>query len=149
MPRLNTSRTSRSNARSSEGIPHSPFQKLIDSKRKAKGHTIRSLAEAIKAPHSSLYIWLTNANGHPAPKSFKTAHLKALSDVLNIPLKDIQVALDQSRRKYTAIESPMPPTQVDALRALIDILENDRRKYLLRATILNVARRLYAGAEVR
>lgn len=147
MPRINASGSAKKLAKANKGIPHSPFQKLIDTRRKAKGHTFRSLAQAIGSSHASLYIWLTNANGFPSPKAFKAHHLKALSVALHIPMRDLQVALDASRRLYTPCESPLPPAQVDAFRELITIFENDKRRYILKETVLNLLRRFYAGAE--
>ena len=146
MPRLNSTSSMRKIASKRVGIPHSPFQKLIDGARVAKGYSLRELSDIIGTSHSSLHIWLTNANGYPHPKAFKQTHLAALSESLSIPLPQIQVALDESRQLYTAHGNPMPPTVVDSFRHLIEILENDTRKYLLRTTVLNLARRLYSGS---
>ena len=129
------------------GIPHSPFQKLIDGARLEKQFSLRQLAEIIGTSHSSLHIWLSNANGYPHPKAFKQHHLEALAAALDIPIPQIQVALDESRQLYTAHGNPMPPTVVDSFASLIEILENDKRKFILRKTVLNIARRLYSGSK--
>ena len=147
MPRLNSTKPMRFLATKQGGIPHSPFQKLIDGARVAKKFSLRELAEIIGTSHSSLHIWLTNANGYPHPKAFKQTHLKALATALKIPISKIQIAIDESRLLYTAHGNPMPPTVVDSFASLIEILENDKRKYLLRTTVLNIARRLYSGSK--
>jgi len=146
MPRLNTSSSARSLANRRVGLPHSPFQKLIDGARLEKNFSLRRLASAIGASHSSLNIWLTNANGYPHPKAFKQRHLTALARTLGIPAERIQVALDRSRRLYTAGENPMPQTVVDSFASLIEVLENDKRTFILRKTVLNMAKRFYAGS---
>jgi transcriptional regulator with XRE-family HTH domain len=146
MPRLNSSASARSISNKRYGLPHSPFQKLIDGARLEKDFSLRRLADAIGTSHSSLNIWLTNANGYPHPKAFKQRHLTALARVLGLPASRIQGALDQSRRLYTTSENPMPPTVVDSFRSLIEILENDRRTLIRRKTVLNMAKRLYAGS---
>jgi len=147
MPRLNSSTPMRFLASKRNGLPHSPFQKLIDGARVGKKVSLRQLAEEIGTSHSSIHIWLTNANGYPHPKAFKQHHLEALGSALDIPVPQIQAALDQSRQLYTDHANPMPPTVVDSFASLIEILENDKRKYLLRKTVLNIARRLYSGSK--
>ena len=147
MPRLNSTKPMRFLATKQGGIPHSPFQKLIDGARVAKKFSLRELAEIIGTSHSSLHIWLSNANGYPHPKAFKQHHLEALAAALDIPIPQIQVALDESRQLYTAHGNPMPPTVVDSFASLIEILENDKRKFILRKTVLNIARRLYSGSK--
>jgi hypothetical protein len=130
--------------------PHSPFQKLVDGRRAEKRLTSRALARemstSIYTSQSTLYTWLHSENGFPHPKAFKTAHLKALVRVLNIPEKDLLAALDASRRLYTAQEDPMPLKSKDAMRTLIDILSNEKRTTFTVSYVLNLARNLYRGA---
>lgn len=112
------------------------------------GLSIRDLASRMGVSHSSLHTWLTGKNGYPSTKAFKREHLLDLSKAIKLPLLEIQVALDESRRIYTDQDSPMPQTQVDSLGSLIEWLEHDPRKYLLRVTVLNFVKRLYAGSGV-
>src|SRR5260370_8148014 len=80
--------------------PHSPFQKLIDSQRRGCGLSQRVLAEKIGVSHATLHIWLHNINGFPHWKSFNSSHARPLGEVLNIPERQIEAALDASRPFY-------------------------------------------------
>ncbi len=126
--------------------PRSPFQKLIESARLRYGLSTRALALAVKTSQSNIWIWLHNENGYPSPKSFKEAHLMAMSKTLNIPDKEIRSAIDASRSLYNPGEIAAPVPTLDALGSLIQILENDKRVRLLRSYVLNLAKNLHAGA---
>ena len=131
--------------------PHSPFQLLIDSRRRELAATnpelsSRGLARAIGVSQSTLWIWLHSENGYPAPKSFKDRHMTALSRVLKIAPADIRKAIDSSRIVYGPKTVPIPIKTKDAFRAFIDILKNDRRENITRKFALNLARNLYNGA---
>ncbi len=80
---------------------HSPFQKLIDSKRKRYGLSGRQLAEKIGVSQSTLWIWLHNVNGFPDPKSVNGEHIRRLGKILNISGSEIKAALDASRHVDT------------------------------------------------
>jgi len=127
-------------------LPHSPFQKLIDGHRVRYGMSYRELADAIGVSHASLYVWLNNENGYPSVKSMKASHLKGLSTTLKIPLPQIQVALDDSRRIYASATVSHAPS-IDGLADLIGWLEHDTRVMIRRSTLLSVARRLHAGSQ--
>jgi transcriptional regulator with XRE-family HTH domain len=126
--------------------PRSPFQKLVDHRRRELALSIRGLAKLIGISQSSLWIWLHSENGFPHPKSFKPEHLAALARELKVPKHEIQTAIDASRHFYTPTETPMPTENKDAFRAFIDILDNDRRQTVKVSYVLNLARSLYNGA---
>jgi transcriptional regulator with XRE-family HTH domain len=115
--------------------PHSPFQKLIDSKRKSCGLSKRVLAEKIGVSQAMLYIWLHNSNGFPHATSFTSSHIRRLGEVLNIPERQIEAALDASR-------------PFDAFGRFIEIVENDKRQTVAKAYVLQLAKNLYRGAKV-
>jgi len=138
--------------------PHSPFQRLIDDRRrelaaKDPDLSVRGLARRLSAAlapqnvsQSTLWIWLHNENGYPHPKSFKDEHLQALSRVLKLPEEDIRKAIDASRVMYQPKRAMMPVATRDAFKAFIDIMSNDRREVLARTFVLNLAKSLYNGA---
>jgi transcriptional regulator with XRE-family HTH domain len=115
--------------------PHSPFQKLIDSQRKSCGLSQRVLAEKIGVSHATLHIWLHDINGFPHSKSFNSSHARRLGEVLNIPERQIEAALDASR-------------PFDAFGRFIETLENDKRQTVSKAYVLHLAKNLYRGAKV-
>jgi len=131
--------------------PHSPFQRLIDDRRREMAAkdpdlSVRGLARRLGISQSTLWIWLHNENGYPHPKSFKDEHLQALSRVLKLPAEDIRKAIDASRVMYQPKRAVMPVATRDAFKAFIDILSNDRREVLARTFVLNLAKSLYNGA---
>ncbi|HZR05990.1 MAG TPA: helix-turn-helix domain-containing protein [Candidatus Udaeobacter sp.] len=128
---------------------HSPFQKLIDSQRKRLGLSGRRLAARIGVSQSTLFIWLHNLNGFPHPKAFKPVHLQRLSQVLKIPQIKISTALDASRHIFTPRENPMPHAPFDAFGQFIEILEHDKRRNVSRSYVLNLAKNLYRGSQVK
>lgn len=93
-----------------------------------------------------MWIWLHNENGFPHPKAFRQEHLERLGHVLKIPKPAIERVVDASRHLYTAREKPTPHDSFDALRHFIDIMEHDRRQTVSRDYVLNLAKRLCAGA---
>jgi transcriptional regulator with XRE-family HTH domain len=128
--------------------PHSPFQKLIDERRKRFGLSGRDLAERIGVSQSTVWIWLHNLNGYPHPKSFKPEHLSKISEVLKIPEGKIRSALDASRHIFTPRENPRPYAAFDVFGHFIQILQHDERKHLSKEYVLNLARNLHRGAKV-
>lgn len=137
--------------------PHSPFQKLVEAQRLKKDMSISELADRISdaTPREnelnpgSLWIWLRNQNGFPHLKSCTRTRLSALARVLAIPLPRLQEALDSSRHIFTAREHREPQRAVNSLERLVAILKNDRRVYVRRTKILNIAESLLAGSRSR
>ena len=133
--------------------PHSPFQKLIEARRLQLGLTISDVAGRISdlTPHEkplnrgSFWIWLRNVNGYPHPKSATKTRLAALAKVLSLSTKKVQESVDASRHIYTAREQTAPPAQINALEQLVNILENDKRVYVSRSRVLNMAKSLLIG----
>lgn len=125
--------------------PHSPFQKLIETARLRYGFTTRSLGAAIGTSQSNVWIWTHNKNGFPSPKSFKEHHLEALSQVLKIPQEEIRSAIDASRSWYRPGELPPPRPTIDAFKAFIEVLENDKRDRFARSFVINLAKVFYNG----
>jgi transcriptional regulator with XRE-family HTH domain len=128
--------------------PHSPFQKLIDSRRKRCGLSGRDLADRIGVSQSTVWIWLHNINGYPHPKSFKPEHLSRLSEVLKIPEVKLKSALDASRHIFTPTEHPTPHKAFDVFGHFIEILEHDKRRHVSKDYVLNLAKNLHRGAKV-
>lgn len=128
--------------------PHSPFQKLIDGRRKRFGLSCRDLSEQIGVPQSSLWIWLHNLNGFPHPKSFKPEHLTKISEVLKIPEAELKSALDTSRNLFTSRTSAVPHEAFDPFVNFISILENDPRRHMSKNYVLNLPKNLYNGVKV-
>ena len=126
--------------------PHSPFQKLVEGRRRLMELSGRALAKILNISQSTLWIWMHNENGFPHPKAFKDHHLAALSSTLGISLAELQVALDASRHRYTAQENPMPHASVDAFRTFIEILDRDQRPRLATSYVRNLAANLYNGS---
>ena len=124
--------------------PHSPFQKLLEHARAKNGLSTRELAERINTSQSNYWIWTHSTNGYPSPRSFKEAHLKALSKTLKIPEQEIKDAIDASRSFYSPGELPPPRPSVDALQTLIEVLKNDKRVRLARTYVLNLVLNLQA-----
>jgi hypothetical protein len=93
-----------------------------------------------------MWIWLHNENGYPHPKAFSSKQVGELGRVLGISKSAIAKAIDASRHVYTARERPAPHATLDAFENFIDIVEHDRRQTVSRSYVLNLAKRLYAGA---
>ena len=151
MPRLITQRKSRRRVPPCGRlihyrVPHSPFQKLIDSARHRFRISVRDLARRIQVSQSTLWIWLHSENGFPHPKAFRPEHVDRLSRTLKISKAAIRRAIDASRHLYTARERPTPHPTLDAFASFIDILDNDRRQSISRSYIVNLAKKLYRGA---
>jgi transcriptional regulator with XRE-family HTH domain len=132
--------------------PHSPFQKLVESARVEKRLSYAQLAEKIGDSHKSvhpgtIWIWLHNLNGYPAPRSCRPEHLKRLARVLNVPLPRLQESLDASRHIFTRQENPVPVATINAWAEFVGWLENDKRTKISRTVVLNMARRFMASAQ--
>lgn len=110
--------------------PHSPFQKLVEARRREIGLSGRALAKQLHISQSTLWIWMHNENGYPHPKSFKPRDLAALATQLGLDITALRTALDASRHLYTPTEHPMPHATVDSFKAFIEILERDPRERL-------------------
>lgn len=93
-----------------------------------------------------MWIWLHNENGFPHPKAFRSTHVGQLGRVLGLSNSAIAKAIDASRHIYTAREKPAPHATLDAFENFIDIMEHDRRLTISRGYVVNLAKRLYAGA---
>jgi transcriptional regulator with XRE-family HTH domain len=126
--------------------PHSPFQKLIDARRKQFGLSGRDVAERIGVSQSTFWIWLHNVNGYPHPKSFKSEHVGKLSELLKIPQGKLKSALDASRHIFTPKENPKPLQASDVLGRFIEIIEHDKRTRMSKNYVLNLAKNLHHGA---
>jgi hypothetical protein len=134
--------------------PHSPFQKLVESRRATLGLSVRDLAAKVSdlTPHEpelnagSLWIWLRNQNGYPHPKSCTRTRLTALARVLRVPVPRLQESLDASRHLFTVRENPVPREAINGLESIVDVLRNDKRKYVWRKRILNIAEQHLAAA---
>ena len=126
--------------------PRSPFQKLIDSRKRELRISGRGLAKEIGVSQATLWIWLHNENGFPHPKAFKPDHLAKLAKVLQLPASDIQQAIDASRMVYSPQEVQMPLETKDAFRRYIEVLQNDRRQVVALSYVINLARTMYNGA---
>ncbi|HEX4639145.1 MAG TPA: hypothetical protein VH170_06645 [Chthoniobacterales bacterium] len=126
--------------------PHSPFQKLIDTARRRRRISVRELARRIQVSQSTMWIWLHNKNGFPHPKAFSSKHVGQLGRVLGLSKSAIAKAIDASRHVYTAREKPTPHATLDAFRNFVEIIEHDRRQTISRSYVVNLAKRLYAGA---
>lgn len=130
--------------------PHSPFQKLVESKRLKLGKSIRELAEEISeaTPREStlnpgsLWIWLRNTNGYPHPKSATKGRLRALARVLRVPLPLLEEKLDISRHLFTAREHSEPKRSQKAIVQFLEIMRNDKRIYVSKARVVNLAQSL-------
>ena len=158
MPKLLINKTSdipmpRCGRRREVQQPHSPFQLLIERARLEKSMKGRELARAVAArpgamvDQSTLWHWMHNKRGYPAPQAFKPAHLNALAAVLEIPEQKIRAALDESRAIYTRTPVPISRTQHDALDILEQILAAKKQTTVRRTWILNMVRALRAGTK--
>lgn len=138
--------------------PHSPFQKLIESKRVStfnrfgRSLSYKEIAAAISTGEhpinaGTLWIWTHNQNGFPSPRSCKTEHLEKLSTFLKIPLPLLKETLDSSKHRYTSRETSHPAQSLDALDNLIQVLKNDKRVKIDRKWLLNLALTFHASAK--
>lgn len=127
--------------------PYSPFQRLISKAMHTKGLSFRSLGQKLDVSPSSLWIWLHNENGFPGKRSFfPERHIPLLAKFLNLDQKQIQESLDLSRAFFAEKSMPSPIAITSAFDDLIEILENKPGRSINREWILNLARRLRAGA---
>jgi transcriptional regulator with XRE-family HTH domain len=127
-------------------IPHSPFQKLLETARAKSRLSTRELAARIGTSQSTYWIWTHSPNGFPSPKAFNESHLKGLSKALKLSEKAIKDAIDASRIFYNIGEIPPPMPSVDAFANFIQIIRNDKRVRLNRIYVLNLALNLHASA---
>lgn len=128
-------------------VPHSPFQRLIEMNRKRHALSYLELAAVLKINKGTLWVWMHSKNGYPHPKSFKAHHIEILAKTLKITEKQIHESLDLSRRHYTESSAPLPPAYIDSFAGFITVLENDRRQYISKSYVLNLARNFYASAQ--
>lgn len=133
--------------------PHSPFQKLVESRRQELGLSVRDVANAVtgitgkpELNPGSLWIWLRNQNGFPHPKSATRKRLVAMARVLRTPLPRLEESLDDSRRLFTSREKREPKKSVEALRQFIAIVSSEKRTMIARERVLNIARSLLKSA---
>ncbi|GEM_PF-3570741 len=154
MPKLITQRRTRRKAPPCGRIvetfePHSPFQLLIDGRRSQLGLSTRELArnmdEIAPTRQSTLWMWLHNKNGYPSPRSLKPKHITAFSKVLKLSAQEIKDAIDASRPMFRPGQIPTPAPSLDAIQSLIDILGNDKRKWVPRGYVINLAKNLHNG----
>lgn len=124
-------------------VPSSPFQKLIDTARQARGLSTRDLSAALNdagAPtaQSTVWTWLHHPNGYPHQRSFQKRHALALAQVLRLDADAVLSALDASRRMFTPKEQVAPAEVHDALRGIEEILRSGSTTYIKRATVLHL-----------
>lgn len=157
MPRLLANKTKRNpkppcGRRIDYQVPTSPFQKMLDGRAAELGLSVGAIADQVaditgqKFNRGSYWIWTHSTNGYPSPRSATPARLAAIARVLKLDQKKMLQALDASRALYTQREIPVPQPSRDALLTLIEILAADKRRTLNRQWVLNLARRLHAGA---
>lgn len=127
--------------------PHSPFQRLVDTAIGRKQLSYRQAAAKIGVATSTLWTWLHNKNGFPAPRAFKAdKHIPALATTLGLSEKEIKTALDASKMEFHDQAIPDPVAVQDAFADFIEILENMPGARLDKAKVVNLAKRQYAGA---
>ena len=133
--------------------PHSPFQKIVESARVEKRLSYAQLATEMAKTGSNvhpgtLWIWIHNLNGYPAPRSCTPARLRSLGRVLNVPLPRLKETLDASRHLFARQEeTPLPTATINAWEEFVGWLENDQRAKISRTVVLNMARRFMASAK--
>lgn len=148
-------------------IPHSPWQRLVDTRRQAKGLRWREFADLINdaldrarpgktrarvkrtfapVPFTSLYQWVTSAKGFPSPSSYPAELNAAIASVLGIDAAKLADAWIESRTG-----SPRPahevtrPDGAEGLAELIEILQQGDSVTVNRRWVINTARRIQLG----
>lgn len=132
-------------------VPSSPFQKLVDGQMRKRGLSGRQLAADMTdagAPtsQSTIWTWLHHPSGHPAPRSFKAAHMKALARQLGIKPADLHAAHDASLHRYTPKEKATPAETHEALALLEETIAAGTSSYVKRAWVLHLVQSIRRGA---
>lgn len=129
--------------------PHSPFQRLINSAMERKQLSLRDITGEIEVAPSTLWLWLHNKKGFPTGRSFDSKkHIPALSRILQVPQEMIKKSLDLSKLEFSEGLIPDPMPLLDAFGDFITIVERMPGRNVSKDKLLNLARRLYAGASV-
>lgn len=135
--------------------PISPFQRLIENARLTMSISSRELTKEINSRlkpkehvnQSTVWFWRNTRNGYPSPRSFKAAHLRALSKVLRLQEDDVRRALDESRAIYSGNPDPTPRPQLDALATLQTTLEQTGKATVRVKWLLHLVKSLRASAQ--
>lgn len=153
MPRYNYDRnkTTMSNRNNFPG-PKLPVQQLIAKRREQLGLSIRELHRRVngeldehnQVPLSTFWEWLNRSNKNAGCISNQLA--AAIAKNIDVPIEEFTEAWDLSRLHFTPGTIPEPQAQKTSLEILIEILENDKRQFMNKKIILNIARRLHQSS---
>lgn len=121
--------------------PHSPWQLLIEEKRKENQISMRQLATRAQVPSGTLFNWLRAGTGAPSRVSYTTSVNARIAKALGITEEDLASAYNESafRPVDPKIKDPEPlpaphlaesPTaySVDGLRRLLSSLKSTGRQ---------------------
>ena len=122
-------------------LPHSPFQQLVESARVRQDLSWNDLAEATGKHKSTVWAWIHNRTGFPAPHSYTEETLKLLAAALKIELADLKQAIDASRILF-GTPDPVPPDVMEAWSTLEQAVDQVGKRYVQKSWILNLIRRL-------
>lgn len=149
MPRYNYNRTKKNmNNRNNFPGPKLPVQQLIARRREQLGISIRELHRRVNGdlgdkqqiPLSTFWEWCNRSNKRAGLISKDLA--RAIAKNIDVPVEEFTEAWDLSRLHFTEGTIPETQAQKDSIAILIEILDNDKRQFMNKKTILNIARRL-------
>ncbi len=153
MPRYNFDRTKKTmNNRNNFPGPKSPVQQLIAKRREQLGLSTRELHRRVNGdldennqiPLSTFWEWCNRSNKRSGIISDDLA--TAIARNIEVPVEEFKKAWDLSRLHFTEGSIPEPQAQKASIEMLIEILDNDKRQFMSKKTILNIARRLHQSS---
>lgn len=132
--------------------PTMPFQILIHQRTAELNMSGRELHRTVNSyldpgdqiKLSTFWEWTNRSNKRAG--MIKPAQLKAIAKAIQVDEALLAKQWDLSRLHFTTGTIPEPIEQKSGLELLIITLENDKRIYIKRTTLLELAKRLLKGS---
>ena len=128
--------------------PKNPVQQLISKRTEQLGLSLRELhrrvngelQEPLQVPLSTFWEWCNRSSKRAGIITEEFA--RAVAKHIDVSFEVFTEAWDLSRLHFTQGTIPEPQAQKASIDLLIEILDNDKRQFMSKKTILNIARRL-------
>lgn len=154
MPKKINSRSKKENmTRKNMPGEHSPFQILILNRRTELDMSLRDLHRKLvltlgqdeAPPLSTFWEWCNRKSRRIINTTEKV--LKAIASAIEVPFEEFIKQWELSKLEYHPSKIPTPEAHRSAISLLIQTLENDKRIFVKRAYVLELAKRLHGHEE--